>query len=247
VVVVALYVEGDVDRAALGFRSHVKPRYVLEGDSLRLELPESLSTREVVARRGLGVGSWLVRYAIHSTSLGKGVLERRAEQHRRDLRALTEHLAADLVARCRALELELCFLLLPGQPALGARSWDWQELMLEEVLPAVGARFVNARQDFLRDGLSHDRRPPDYFGPNKRPLWGHYNALGNQVATAALLRALAGDDDGGAPRPDAALSAAARASLEELRARLAAEPAGSADPADPADPAGAGTDAPPPR
>lgn len=207
----------DLDRMALALRDYVKPRYTLEDGQLVRHPAEPANTRAFLERQGLGRRSWLVQHAIYASGLGNRIRRARRDRHRALRGALAEHLVGDLVARLDGMGIEHFFLLMPELRDLDDGRGDWQEVRMREIVEAQGSRLVDARGDFERHMAEQNLVSADYFGAEGPPLYGHYNALGNAVATATLLRGLAGENDAGPPLADPALGPAARVSLARLR------------------------------
>lgn len=226
VVVLAIYIEDDLDRTTMAVRDWVKPFYEVGADGLELNLPPGESTLAAVDSHGLGVSSWLLREAVYGRGwlpkLRKADAKRHADRLKATVTGLLDLLEADLAAR----GWEHVYLILPAEAALRQRGWNWREPWLIETLTERGTRFVNARTDFERDMQLHGRSPKDYVGKGA-PLFGHYNRLGNQVASVALMRGLAGANDGGAPEPATLLKDEARRSVEVQLERNRTAPAPS--------------------
>jgi hypothetical protein len=232
VVGIGIYVEDDLDRMVLSLRGFPKPRFVLAGGALQLVPPASQVVSEHIAATAPTVPSWLWRLAVYGENPLPDWLERRlaalrqarADRHRERVTALCVPLLAELHRELETAGYEHFFLLLPGKQALGRPTWTWREPLLEDTLRQLGARYVNARLDFARDQSTHQRRLNEYFLTAGVGA-GHYNRLGNLVALRTVLRALAGEDDGGSgTRPATLLGEHARQSLEAIDAQLAAPP-----------------------
>lgn len=199
VIVVAIYVEDDLDRCLLSLRDWPKPRFTLESKGLALTPPVTPGVAGYLEQRGTGIRSYLTRLLLHDGPVPNRIRNRLTGRSAHQVQG--RELAGALLSRvAQAIEEAGAtgfFLLLPGQGQLPPhRDLGWQQGLLHATLESLGARFVDARLDFLAELERSGRDTLTYFGTEAGTA-GHYNSEGNAIATRALVRGLAGDSDAG--------------------------------------------------
>lgn len=182
VVVVALFVDDDLDRARFAFRDWPKPRFRLEGEELVLEPPAAPDNAAWLAEHPLRIRSYLYRWIARALA-DPGPARTTDGAHERLCEALLRGIRDELAAR----GLDAFFLLFVGERALELGCWS--ETFLRRELAALGLPFQEARADLEADALATGRERGDYF-VERGPDAGHYDALGNEVAFRALRRGL---------------------------------------------------------
>ena len=182
VVVVALFVDDDLDRARFAFRDWPKPRFRLEGEELVLEPPAAPDNAAWLEEHPLAIRSYLWRWIARALA-GSRPARTTDEAHARLCEALLGAIQDELTAR----DLDAFFLLFVGERALEAGCWS--ETFLRRELAALGLPWEEARGDLEADALATGRERGAYF-VDRGPDAGHYDALGNEVAFRTLRRGL---------------------------------------------------------
>jgi hypothetical protein len=191
-VVVALMVDDDFDRAALSVRGRPKPRMHLENG--RLSAQFELAQNNAAFFRGggpLGRGSLLAalwRYQFPR-------LFRRWEQRRtlaRDLerQALSRAILQRMAEVVGARKLPLVFVVFNHYPSLMDPAMSgWREPLLVEEAARLGVPCLVPREGILAKAKQRGLDPVDLYGGTPE-LEGHWNELGNEIVFDELFRTL---------------------------------------------------------
>ena len=181
-VVVGVFVDDDLDRCALDFRSYPKPRMDSNGEFAPLEYePPSVPWATSYGVRLLIHGAALRSSAVHDVLCPE---PRIAARNRERLVRVVERLAGVL----ERFGGEAFVVIFNGRRSIDDPAvTEWRESFLREQLDARGIPWVTARGPLLAHARQSGRRTADYFQED-----GHLNALGNHAAHRAILDGLAG-------------------------------------------------------
>lgn len=180
-VVIAIFVDEDLDRCRLSVREAPKPRFVRRGTSWDLEHATLPSCAEFFARNAPPTTSYLWR-----------LVARRVDDdpHADEIAAVARGVLDRVRATCDAARVERFFVLMHGERSVYEPDpADWRETFLVGYLREHGERWVSTRAPFAAaraEGLASD--PFLRAGPST----GHYSAAGNELAFRALAAGLEG-------------------------------------------------------
>ena len=198
VVVVSLLVDEDMDRSLLGFRSWPKPRLVERDGGLALEQSPVPRRDDYFDGRRLSARSYAWRLFVHGTRVlpegARRVLSGETGRIAR-VREINGKIFAAIEAELVARKLEHFYVLFYSEAALVARDFPtWRDAIACDALRELGAPVVSARRAILEHAEAAGRPVGDYF-ERAEPAAGHYNALGNEAAFAAIRAGLLGRFD----------------------------------------------------
>lgn len=195
IVIVAIFVDGDLHRAVTGIREWPKPRFVLEDGQLVLLPAHEADPVRYLREHPVAIRSYAWEYLLHGTdivpeplrSFARGDAARRGTQQ-----AINRALIVSIQAELEARGLEYFFVIFDGPDACASPGlFGWEEPFLHETFAELGIPFVSTSPDILEDARRTGRAVDDYFIRKQRGA-GHYNALGNAAASRALLSGLLG-------------------------------------------------------
>lgn len=194
IVVVAIFVDGDLERAMSPVTNYAKPFFRLGPDGLALDPPASGSWEDYLDAHPLATRSYVWDWLTHGSTLlsaraKRRLIERKAwvREAKRLNRALIEAMQQELESR----GLSFFFLIFNGRESLGAgRLAGWKEPFLHHTFEELGIPFVSTRPEFVRFRQRTGQPFVDLFAND--PGRGHYGANGNELAFEALVRGLEG-------------------------------------------------------
>ncbi len=192
-VVVALMVDDDWDRASLSIRGRPKPavtvrRGKLDLSSARVPPPaQFFGWTGKLSRTSLLFDFLSYQLAKRVPALGARRFLAR-DQHKQ---ALSKALMDEMVAVARGHGVELVFVVFNHYPSLIDPSMSgWREPLMVEHARDLGVPCLVLREQILAEAQRRHTDPADLYGGTPQ-LEGHWNALGNRVAFFALGRELA--------------------------------------------------------
>ncbi len=198
-VIVGIMVDDDLDRTVLTFREWPKPRFELDGDELVFQPPNLAATGEPQQDPEPEVFSYAWRYLVFGSKLLPAGLRSElmgTEAGIETKKKLCARLIQEIQTENDARGLDSFFVLFPGPITLGQPELEgWQERLLLDTFGQLGVRFVNAKTDLRADMQRTGQKAGAYFGTD-RLTKGHYTVEANSIAMQAVLRGLAGADDG---------------------------------------------------
>lgn len=198
IVVIGILVDEDLDRCALSFRGHPKPRVTVRAGGLGWEFPGAMSADAWMAENPLQISSYLGRLCMRSgfspQSWGEGAKASMIAQKQRSADWLLRRAQELLEAR----GLDHFVVLFHGELLAQRRAGsDWREAFLERSLGELGVPFVSSREHLVADHLATGRVNRDYF-IGEGAFGGHLTAVGNEAVFPAFLDGLLGCLDEGA-------------------------------------------------
>ncbi len=190
---VALMVDDDFDRAVLGFRSRPKPVFQLRAGQLEAPSAPVLTTREFFGWGGplqrMSLLAHLLEYQLprHFPRWN----QRRFLKADEDKRELARALLTEMVAVARSRKLEIALVVFNHYPSLiDPQITGWREDLVKDVARELGVACIVPRAATLAEAERRSIDPATLYG-GAPELEGHWNALGNQVVFYALGRELA--------------------------------------------------------
>ena len=190
---VALMIDDDFDRAVLRFRSRPKPHFELQAGELVPTWSPVPTTREFFSWSG----------PLQHTSLLARLLEYQLPRHfprwnqRRFLHdeqhkiELARAILTEMVEVARSRKLEIALVVFNHYPSLIDRSMTgWREGLVQDVARELGVACLVPRDAMLKEVERRGIDPATLYG-GAPELEGHWNALGNQITFYALGQELA--------------------------------------------------------
>jgi hypothetical protein len=195
IVLVGCFVDDDLDRSVLAFRSWPKPRFTLEGKKLVEPAPVETDIHEFLDAHPLAIKSYLWRFVKYRRNLLPRAVqtflrgdERRIEEKKALNRAI-------LVALHKSLEekgMRHAVVAFLGENGLTySPGCEWQEAWLTATCREIGLPLVSVRADFQSVPGADATRWKPYF-MHETGARGHYDDSGNRLAFQALRRAIEG-------------------------------------------------------
>lgn len=183
IVVVGIMVDDDLDRCRLDFRDWPKPRFRVENGRLLVPDVRIPTGEEYLARHPPLPASYLWSMLLMSLTNTKTGSFPEADAEKQEL---SRQILRAIVSELRGRDLPFFFLLFNDSDHIAdQRTNGWRQTLVREELDALGAPYVEAR-DELRLMAAADRKElSSYFTPDK-----HLVARGNVAAFATLLRGL---------------------------------------------------------
>ena len=190
VVVIGILVDEDLDRCALSFRGHPKPRAVEGAGGFAWEYPGEVSAERWIADHPTEITSYLGRLCQTSglvpRSWGRASKARKIALKQRSATWLLER-ARDLL---REREIEHFVVLFHGERLASRREGtDWREAFLLRTLAELEIPYVSSRGALFADHAATGRGASDYFIADGA-FSGHLTAVGNAAVFPAILDGL---------------------------------------------------------
>ncbi len=198
-VLFGVFVDDDLDRCALRLRGLPKPRFVLRDGALALTGVPVPTLQRSLAELPVTIRSYLARAVALAT------LRERPPEHEAldaEKRALTVALVQRIARTLRERGVDGVFVLFEGEDRTAAAEpvRDWRMRTLLETLEAEGLRHVTTREHVNARAAAEGRSPRDLFIQGGQ-CSDHFDATGNDAASAALLEAIALLEGRDAARP----------------------------------------------
>jgi len=190
IVVIGILVDEDLDRCALSFRGHPKPRVTEGSDGFGWELPGDVGAKEWVEDHPPEISSYLGRLFMTSGFVPHAWrVEAKAP-----MIALKQRSATWLLERARELlrerDLEHFVVLFHGERlANGREGVDWREAFLLRSLEELQIPYVSSRGALFADHVATGRVAHDYY-ITEGAFSGHLTAVGNEAVFPALVEGL---------------------------------------------------------
>ncbi len=196
IVLVGCFVDDDIDRCVLAFRSWPKPRFGIRDGQLVEPEPVETDIHAYIAEHPLGIKSYLwrfVKYRRHLLPLGVQRFLRGNETRLDEKKQIAHALLVELHRRLDELHVRHALVLFLGENGLErAPGCEWQEDFLVAACREIGLPFVSTRPD-LESAMFQSGRDPLFL--HDGGARGHYSALGNRIAFKCLRRAIDGRFD----------------------------------------------------
>jgi hypothetical protein len=203
IVLVGCFVDDDVDRCVLAFRSWPKPRFALAHGALVEPEPVETDIHAWLAAHPLAIRSYLwrfVKYRRHLLPLRVQRFLRGDETRRDEKQAVTRAILLALHRRLEDARVQHALVLFLGENGLErAPGCEWQEDFLIAACQKIGLACVTTRAD-LEAAVRANASGRQALFIQEGGARGHYSALGNRVAFEALRRAIEGKSDLGSSR-----------------------------------------------
>lgn len=192
IIVIGILVDEDLDRCALSFRGHPKPRAVESSDGFAWELPGEVTAGEWLESHPVEIDSYLARLITSSGSFPlSSIRESKSAMIAKKQRAAT-WLLQRLQLLLKERELEHFVVLFHGERLANARKVrDWREVFLVRTLEELEIPYVSSREALFADHVATGRVASDYF-LKEGSFSGHYTATGNEAVFPAMLDGLRG-------------------------------------------------------
>jgi len=149
-VILAIFVDNDLDRSSIEFRGWPKPRVYLEGDKLQIEDSVTLDTDTYLRENPVGIQSYAWRYLVFGLDVFSP--KQRMQMYERDwstgsTKALNRALLREFKRECDARGLEHFVVLFHGQKFIDKPDWDdWREQFLIHTMRSMNIPWVSSRQ-----------------------------------------------------------------------------------------------------
>jgi len=192
IVVIGILVDEDLDRCALSFRGHPKPKAMESSSGFTWEFPGDVCTEEWIAEHPPNVSSYLGRLFRTSDLFPPAWRE---EGRAREI-ALKQRRATWLLERARDVlrerELEHFVVLFHSERlAMGREGRSWREAFLLRTLDELEIPFVSSRSALFQDHVATGRVASDYYIADGA-FSGHLTARGNEAVFPAFVEGLSG-------------------------------------------------------
>jgi hypothetical protein len=192
IVIVGIFVDDDIDRAAMRLRYSTKPCFdVREGRIV----PDSSAVPlfgPYVAEHPIEIRSYAWRWLLHSGCLPRSLVARLDDSERRGrTQALGRSILADIEEKLASRGVEHFYLLFHGEPRVASdAAADWRDDLVLDFLHRSNARYVSASA-YLR-AVAHDRGAiAELFG-RAGPVLDHYLPRANEIVLGAVRDGIAG-------------------------------------------------------
>jgi hypothetical protein len=197
-VLLGCFVDDDLDRCVLAFRSWPKPRFTLRHGELVEPEPVETDVQAYLAAHPIGIRSYLwrfIKYRRHLLPLAVQQFLRGDETRLEEKQELSRALLVALHRIYVERHMRHALVLFLGENGLvRAPDCDWQEAFLIATCRDIGLPFVSTRSDLESAAQSTPSGRQALFVQGNVAR-GHYTALGNRTAFAALRRAINGQFD----------------------------------------------------
>lgn len=190
VVVIGILVDEDLDRCALSFRGHPKPRATEGSEGFSWEFPGDVNSDEWMEAHPPEISSYLGRLFRTSELFPRAWGE---EEKAREI-ALKQRRATWLLQRVRDVlrerELEHFVVLFHSERlAMGREGRSWREAFLLRTLEEMEIPFVSSRGALFQDHVETGRGTNDYY-ITEGAFSGHLTAAGNEAVFPAIVEGL---------------------------------------------------------
>lgn len=195
IVLVGCFIDDDLDRSVLTFRSWPKPRFHLEGQRLIQPEPVETDVRRFLDAHPSGIRSYLwrfIKYRRHLLPRTVQVWLRGGEQRVLEKRALNRALLVAIHSLLEEKHVRHALVLFQGENGLErSPGCEWQEDFAIETCRGIALPFISTRTD-LETAARTEKNGVAAFFQQETAARGHYNARGNEVAFRSLRRAIEG-------------------------------------------------------
>ena len=190
VVVIGILIDEDLDRCALSFRGHPKPRVTETSGGFTWEYPGLASAEVWVEDHPPEISSYLGRLLMSSGLVPPAW----RGKSKAPMIALKQRSATWLLKRARDLlrerNLEHFVVLFQGERlASGSEGVDWREAFLLRSLEELQIPYVSSREALFANHVATGRVASDYFIAGGA-FSGHFTAVGNEAVFPAIVAGL---------------------------------------------------------
>jgi hypothetical protein len=187
IVIVGVFVDDDLDRAAARLRYSPKPGFELRDGRLVLDTAPVPSFKSYVAQHPIGIRSYVWRWLLRTCCLPQAILDRAEDDsaYLMRTRSLGRAILADIEAKLASRGLEHFYLLFQGeQRVANADATDWRDRAVRGFLHDSRAPHVSASR-YLR-AAAHDPAGTGAFFGREGPVMDHYLPRANEVVFEAM-------------------------------------------------------------